>query len=91
MTHAILTGPITGAVVLDDGTRVDVSPQIVYVDTLEQALEVADLVGREYAANGHPEVDGDFEYVKDPEAALAAADNTDTPADAPVVDDTQED
>lgn len=78
MTHIVLTGPITGNLVLGDGTKVDVSPQMVEVDSPEQAAELADLIGREYAANGHPEVDGDFDYVKDPEAVLAVADNTDT-------------
>jgi hypothetical protein len=77
MTHAVLTGPIQGAVVLEDGTKVDVSPQIIYVDTEAEAAEVADLVARRYVAEGHPAVEGDFEYVKDPEAVLAAADNTD--------------
>jgi hypothetical protein len=67
MTHLVLTGPITGAVVLADGTKVDVTPQLVEVDSPEQAAEVADLIARHYVANGHPAVDGDFEYVKSPE------------------------
>ncbi len=71
MTHAVLTGPIAGHVALADGTKVDVSPQVVIVDTPEQAAEVADLIAREYAANGHPDVDGDFEYVKDADVVVA--------------------
>lgn len=81
MTHIVLTGPITGSVVLADGTKVDVSPQVVEVASPEQAAELADLIARDYEANGHPEVDGDFEYVRDPEAVLAAADNTDQSVD----------
>ncbi|NHA02055.1 hypothetical protein G5V59_27070 [Nocardioides sp. W3-2-3] len=71
MTHAVLTGPIAGQVALADGTKVDVSPQVAIVDTPEQAAEVADLIAREYAANGHPDVDGDFEYVKDADVVVA--------------------
>lgn len=65
-THAVLTGPITGTITLEDGTVVDVSPQIIEVATPEQAAEVADLIGRSYAANGHPQVEGDFQYVETP-------------------------
>jgi hypothetical protein len=63
MTHAILTGPIKGSVVLGDGTEVDVKPTIVYVDTPEQAAEVADLIGQRYAAEGHPEHDHEDGFV----------------------------
>lgn len=64
MTHAVLTGAIKGTVTLADGTVVDVKPQVVYVDTHEQALEVAHLVGKRYAEEGHPSHNyGDaFEY-----------------------------
>lgn len=56
--HAVLTGPIRGTVTLKDGTVVDVKPAIVYVDTLEQAHEVAHLVAKRYVKEGHP----DHEY-----------------------------
>lgn len=77
MSHIVLTGPIQGSVVLDDGTKIDVTPQVIEVASPAQAAELADLIARSYVANGHPEVDGDFKYVKDPAAALAAAPNTD--------------
>jgi predicted transcriptional regulator of viral defense system len=54
MSHAVLTGPIKGTVTLADGTAVDVKPDVVYVDTPEQAAEVADLIGKRYEVEGHP-------------------------------------
>jgi hypothetical protein len=59
--HAVMTGPITGTVTLSDGTVVDVAADFAYVDTPEQAAEVADLIGRRYATEGHPK-DPDFTY-----------------------------
>lgn len=53
--HAVLTGPIRGSVTLADGTEVDVQPDVVYLDTLDQAHEVAHLIGERYAAEGHPQ------------------------------------
>lgn len=54
-THAVLTGPIRGVVILADGTEIDVAPAIVYVDTQDKAHEVAHLVGERYAREGHPD------------------------------------
>ncbi len=54
MSHAVLTGPIKGTVTLADGTVIDVKPDLVLVDSPEQAAEVAHLVGQRYAAEGHP-------------------------------------
>lgn len=65
MTHAVLTGPIKGTVTLADGTVVDVKPDVVYVDTPEQAAEVAHLVGERYAAEGHPAHDHDEPFIHD--------------------------
>ena len=53
--HAVLTGPIKGPVQLPDGTQIDVSPQVVYVDSLEQAAEVAHAIGQHWAKHGHPD------------------------------------
>lgn len=63
MTHIVLTGPIQGEVTTADGTTYDVSPTAVAVAP-EHAAEVADLIGQHYAANGHPNVAGDFIYKK---------------------------
>ena len=41
--HAVITGPIQGEVVLDDGTRVNVSPPVVGVESNEHAAELARL------------------------------------------------
>jgi len=53
--HAILTGPITGLVRLPDGSEVDVTPALVYVDSPEQAAEVAHQIGLAHAKHGHPD------------------------------------
>lgn len=63
MTHAVLTGPIKGTVTLADGTVVDVKPTLIYVDSPEQAAEVAHLIGERYAAEGHPSHDHGDEFV----------------------------
>lgn len=53
--HAVITGPIKGPVQLADGTQVDVSAPIVYVDSIEQAAEVAHAIGQHWAKHGHPD------------------------------------
>lgn len=53
--HAVLTGPIKGPVRLADGSVVDVTPPVVYVDTPEQAAEVAHAIGRHWEKHGHPD------------------------------------
>ncbi len=65
MTHAVITGAIRGEVTLDDGTVVDVRPGVVFVETAEQAAEVATKVGERYEAEGHPEHDPGEEFVVD--------------------------
>jgi hypothetical protein len=69
MTHALLTGPIRGTVTLADGTVVDVRPDIVYLDTHEQAKEAAILIGERYAAEGHPHHDPGDVFVHDSEGS----------------------
>lgn len=82
--HVVLTGPITGAVTLEDGTVVDVTPGVIEVDP-DQAEEIAHRIGLRYAAEGHPDdverddetgelVQREFVYV--PPAAFA--DTTET-------------
>lgn len=61
MSHALITGPIKGAVVLPDGTEVDVTPEVILLDTLEEAQAVAHAIGLAYTENGHPK-DPTFEY-----------------------------
>jgi hypothetical protein len=65
MTHAVITGPIKGTVTLADGTVVDVRPDVVYVDTPEQAAEVAHQIGLRYAKDGHPAHDPGDKFVYD--------------------------
>ncbi len=54
MSHAVLTGPIRGAVTLDDGREVDVTPAVIYVESPAVAEQVADAIGDRYALEGHP-------------------------------------
>ena len=65
--HAVLTGPIRGTVTLDDGTEVDVRPEIIFVDSQEQAFEVSQKIGELYAAKGHPSHDIGDEFIFDTE------------------------
>ncbi|GAB3863429.1 hypothetical protein GCM10028801_31030 [Nocardioides maradonensis] len=62
MSHLVMTGPIKGDVVLSDGTSVDVTPSVIEVASLAIAEEVADLIGKRHAAEGHPDVEGTFRY-----------------------------
>lgn len=57
--HALYTGPIRGTVTLADGTVVDVRPDVVYLDTLEQVEETARLIAERHVAKGHPHHDPD--------------------------------
>lgn len=52
--HAVLTGPIRGVVTLPDGTDVNVTDEVVYLDSIEQAHAVAHAIGEHYATEGHP-------------------------------------
>jgi hypothetical protein len=54
MAHAVLTGPIRGTVTLPDGRSVDVSDDIVYLETPEDAQAVAEAIGDRHARDGHP-------------------------------------
>lgn len=55
MTHAVLTGPITGLLTLADGTVVNVTPAVVEVADQEQAHELAFLIGEHWVKHGHPD------------------------------------
>jgi FMN phosphatase YigB (HAD superfamily) len=72
MSHAVLTGPIRGTVTLADGTVVDVRPDVVYVDSPEQAAEVAHLIGERHEVEGHPDFDTeDADFVHEPAEVFA--------------------
>lgn len=62
-SHAVLTGPVTGIVNMEDGTPVNVTPAVIYFDSLEEAQTVAVKISEHYEANGHPDdidiVDGE--------------------------------
>lgn len=53
--HALLTGPIKGPVRLPDGREVDVTPGLIYLDSHEDAAEVAHQIGLHWEQHGHPD------------------------------------
>lgn len=53
--HAVFVGPIKGEVTIKGGKVIDVSPDVVLVDSVEEAQQVADAVGERYANEGHPQ------------------------------------
>lgn len=65
MTHVLYTGPIKGTVTLADGTAVDVKPDVIYLDSHEQALEVAALIGERHATEGHPAHEHGDQFIHD--------------------------
>lgn len=54
-SHALLTGPVTGIIHMEDGTPVNVTPDKIYFDSLEEAQAVAVKISEHYEANGHPD------------------------------------
>lgn len=62
MSHAVITGPITGPIVLPDGREFDVTPEFILVEDQATADAVAAAIGESYASNGHP-TDPNFTYV----------------------------
>lgn len=62
--HAVMTGPVTGIVTLDDGTAVNVSDPYVAVDSPEKAAELAHQIAMIHVENGHP---NDVDMLTDPE------------------------
>jgi hypothetical protein len=53
--HALLTGPIKGPVRLADGSEVDVTPDVLWVDSQEEAAEIAHAIGKHWEKHGHPD------------------------------------
>lgn len=60
--HVVITGPIQGSVELADGKVVDVSPDVVEVQSQEEADEVAHLIGQRYSEEGHPAIPVDEDH-----------------------------
>lgn len=52
--HVVITGPVSGVMELSDGTKVNVTDPFVEVETEDHAAELADLIGRKHAHDGHP-------------------------------------
>lgn len=65
-SHAVLTGPITGSVILPDGTEVDVTAPVITVTSKAKADAVAHAIAMRYHTEGHP-TDPNFTYADAPE------------------------
>jgi hypothetical protein len=53
--HLVYVGPhITGHVTIADGTRYNVSPDVIEAASPEHAAQIADAVGQRFANDGHP-------------------------------------
>jgi len=67
--HAVMTGPVKKEFSLSTGAVVDTRPDVVYVDTAEEAAELADLIGKYHADPStpmHPDHDEDHPFVYTP-------------------------
>lgn len=63
--HAVMTGPIKKTFTLSTGAEVDTRPDIVMVDTPEEAAELADLIGKYHADPNtpcHPDHDDEHPF-----------------------------
>ena len=61
MSHALVTGPITGTITLPDGREVDVTPEVIVVADQQTADAVAHAIGQHHNTHGHP-TDPTFKY-----------------------------
>lgn len=53
--HALVTGPISGRIPSGDGNFVDVTPDVVFLDSEEDVQKLADAIEVEHAVRGtHP-------------------------------------
>lgn len=49
----VVTGPLYGTVQVD-GEDIDVSADVIAVESMDKALKVSDAIGEQHVANGHP-------------------------------------
>lgn len=86
--HVVFTGPhITGHVVVDDGTRYNVTPLVILAQSLEHAQQIAEGIGKRFELEGHPLYTEDvpFKFVSAVEQA-AKAPVVEAPAEDKVVE-----
>lgn len=81
----VLTGPITGAVTLPDGTEYDVTEPLIEVEPGHELL-VSDAIGAVHEAEGHPLLP-DEPFVHIPSSVSHEADGTPSEAHAAEVED----
>ncbi len=68
--HLFVPGPVTGLMTLADGTKVNVTPDVILVADEAQAVELNDLIGRHWVEVGHPD---DIDTLVDPETGAQVA------------------
>lgn len=69
-SHALITGPVKGTVTTGAGDEVDVTAPVLYFSSPEEAMDVADAIGRKYADHGHPDHDADQPFVHESARSL---------------------
>lgn len=69
--HVVVVGPhIDGHVTTEDGTRYNVTPLVIEVQSPEHAQQVADAIGQRFEAEGHPQHDADNPFVFTPSSEV---------------------
>jgi hypothetical protein len=61
--HVVVTGPVYGKMTTSDGTEYDVSEQVIEVNSLEHAGELAHQIGVHHEEHGHPDHDESIPFV----------------------------
>lgn len=67
MSHALVTGPITGRIPNGDGGFVDVTPDVLLFDTEEEVAAVAEAIEVEHAVRGTHPLAAECANLNDPE------------------------
>lgn len=65
MTHALVTGPIQGRIPHKNGF-IDVTPDVIYLDSEEEVEKVAEAISVEHAVRGTHPLDDECSNLDDP-------------------------
>lgn len=66
MTHALITGPIDGRIPTGDGKFLNVTPDVLFFDTHDDALAAANAIEAEHHARGSHPLQVECRYLDDP-------------------------
>lgn len=72
--HALITGPIQGRIPDGSGGFVDVTPDVVYLDTKDEVQAVADAIEVEHAVRGSHPIQAECAVLGPINAALESGD-----------------